>query len=345
MRSKAALFVGCLLFLVVASVASGQTLKAPQVQTYLQQASQAAGPLEAGDLAGIEAALEPGFNEISLMMSTYHPDDRTNIYLRHRGWGHLVWTQLMYRLLAIRDGVYDHELEFAESVPVQEVAEASLQIVQVSNTRLEIIMSIIDKLGLNSEIERFAQAVFADEAGTGDYQAMVAAFEARYASRRKAVLVRLATGIHRNIVDPAALPDGTEYARAYARHRQRLLGENRIDELLNCMAATDEAEIQRLATLVTSSDNPTEQAAARNELRLQLILVEDSLDAFEQDHAVAAMVHYVDDISRLGYIPGVAYPDDVQAVMTLVYTARQKMRQQSQPENLRGLYTIAELVR
>lgn len=335
---------GCFLFLLIlANSAFSQVPQSPQVQSYLQQASQAAGPLEAGDLAGIEAALEPGFNEISLMMSTYHPDDRTNTYLRQRGWAHLVWTQLMYRLLAIRDGIYDRELEFAERVAVEDVAKASLQTVQLSHTRLQVLLAAIDKMELGEDIEQFAHAIFDGEDAT-PYQAMVTDFESRFSLRRKAVQVRLATGIHRGIVDPAELPDGTEYARAYEEHRQRLAGENRIAEVLNCMATADEQEIERLADVALTASDPTERDAARNELKLQLILVEDSMDAFDNDRNVAAMVQYVDNIDTFGYA-STAYPDDVQTVKNLVTTARRKMQRQSQPEYLRGLYTIAESVR
>ncbi len=341
MRLKALFFVG-LMFVILAPNVQAQSSQSPQVQTFLQQASLAGELLEAGNLAGVEDALEPGFNEIALMMSTYHSDDRTNTYLRQRGWGHLVWTQLMFRLMAIHDGVYDHELQFAERVSVQEVAESSLQTVQLSYTRLEIIMATIDKMDLGADIDRFAQTMF--DSGT-DYRAMVADFEMRFAVRRKAVMVRLATGIHRRFVDPADLPHGTEYAQAYEEHRRRLAGDNRIDEVLSLMAATDAGEIQRLAHVVRSTDDPAERASARNELKLQLLLVEDSLDAFENDDTVADMVRYVDRIDVLGYMPYVAYPDDIQTVMTLVYTAQRKMRQQSQPENLRSLYTLAELVR
>jgi len=345
MRCHATVLGSCLLALFFSSVVLAQNPQSPQVQTYLQQASQAGERLEAGDLAGVEKILEPGFNEIALMMSTYRPDERTNAYLRQRGWGHLVWTQLMFRLLAIRDGLYDHELEFAECVAVEEVAEASLQTVQISHTRLQILLAAIDKMDLGEEINRFAQAIFEGDDNPADYRALVTDFEARFTTRRKAVMVRLATGIHRAIVDPAALPHGTQYAQAYEEHRQRMAGENRIDEVLNRMAATDADEIQRLADVIQSTDDPVERDTARNELKLQLILMEDSLDAFTHDASVADIVRYVDRMGALGYLPYTAYPDDIQSVMALVHTARRKVKQQSRPENLRGLYTVAELVR
>ncbi len=319
--------------------------KSPQVEEYLVQASRAGRWLQEGDIAQMEAELKAGFNEIALMMESYHPDGKTNNYLRQRGWGQLVWTQMMYRLLAIRDGLFDEELEFAERVALESVSSESLRSVEVAFARIQILMSAKEKLNLNQEIDQFAQGIFGGDANGTSYTALVDDFQARFTVRQAAVVARLASGQHRGIVDPAELPDGTSYAQIYREHQERLQGENRLDEIFGRLAEVDPERLGRLAEVAQNAPTAVERDAARNEVKLQLLLVEDSLAASENDPSVARMMKYYERWGHLAFEATAGYPDDFQEAMFLVHAAKSNWEEQTRTDNLRDLYTIADLVR
>jgi len=336
-----------MLFLFSISSATAQTpiKKSPQVVKYLLQANHAGNWLASGDLAQMEAALEPGFQEIALMMGSYHPDEKTNTYLRQRGWGQLVWTQMMYRLLAIRDGVYDKELDFAERVALESVADASLQTVETSFARIQFLLTVKEKMGLDQEIDQFAQMVFASEDPDARYMVLVENFQTRFLQQQVIVKARLASGQHRGIVDPSELPAGTHYAQVYREHQERLANENRLTEIFSRLAELDADEMFRLAEVAQNAPTEQERDDARNEVKLQLLLVENSLDALEHDPAAADLVDYYDRIGYLAFEPNVTYPGDFEEVMSLVHAAKANIVEQTQPEHLRDLYAIADLVR
>ncbi len=91
-----------LILLSISTAIAAEHERSPRVEGYLQDANAAMEHLSNNDLAAIEQALSPGFAEIEDMVATYPaPTDehsRINTYLRERGWGQLVWTQIMVRL-------------------------------------------------------------------------------------------------------------------------------------------------------------------------------------------------------------------------------------------------------
>lgn len=327
------------------SPAWAQSSRSPEVEKHMIEASLAGEWLSEGNLAEMEKALEPGFHSLTIMLSNYSPDRKTNIYLRERGWGQLVWTQIMYRLLAIRNGVFDQELVFAERVALENVARSSLETVDISFARIQILLEAKEKMGLDKEIDQFAQGFFPEMDGEGAYQAIISDFRERFQGRRDAVIARLESEEHPGIVDPAELPTGTRYAEIYQEHKKRLGGENRLDEILNRLVQVDYRNLRKLADTARNAPSVAEREAAKNEVKLQLILVEDSLDASENDASMARLIDYFDHWGYVAFEPYGAYPDDFQGAMFLVYAAQRKLAEQSRPENLRDLYTIADLVK
>ncbi len=345
MISKTTILTGVLIFFCATGWTEAQAQKSPQVEEYLVQASRAGRWLQEGDIAQMEAELEAGFNEIAQMMESYHPDGKTNNYLRQRGWGQLVWTQMMYRLLAIRDGLFDEELEFAERVALESVSSESLRSVEVAFARIQILMSAKEKLNLNQEIDLFAQGIFGGDASGTSYTALVDDFQARFSVRQAAVVARLASGQHRGIFDPAELPVGTSYAQIYQEHQERLQSENRLDEIFHRLAGLDPAHLEHLADMAQNAPTAVEREAARNEVKLQLLLVEDTLAASEGDPSVARMMKFYDRWGHLAFESYSGTPDDFQEAMSLVHAAKSKWDEQLQPDNLRDLYAIADQVR
>ena len=336
------------LILVLASLslspAWAQRSRSPEVAKHMIEANFAGEMLREGKLAEMEKALEPGFHSLTIMLGNYSPDLKTNIYLRERGWGQLVWTQIMYRLLAIQNGVFDQELVFAERVALESVARSSLETVETSFARIQTLLEAKEKMGLDKEIDQFAQGFFTEMDGEGAYQAIINDFRERFQGRRDAVIARLESKEHPGIIDPAELPTGTRYAAIYEEHQKRLGGENRLDEILNRLAQVDSRNLRKLVETSRNAPSAAERDAAKNEVKLQLILVEDSLDASENDASVARIIDFFDSWGHTAFEFNGAYPDDFQGAMFLVYAARKKLAEQSRPENLRDLYTIADLV-
>jgi hypothetical protein len=345
MPAKVTILIGFMLVLLPAARTSAQPASSPQVAEYLVQANLAGEWLDQGDLARMEAALEPGFNEIIEMMESYHPDARTNTYLRKRGWGQLVWTQMMYRLLAIRGGLFDREMEFAEKVALESVAEAALQTVELSFSRIQALMGAMEKMSLDKEIDQFAAGLFEGGNAGSDYRSLVCAFRTRFVLRQSAVMARIATERHPGIIDPGELPMGTAVAQAYLKHVERMKSESRLDEILNSLAESDPNPIRELADVAQNSPSAADRAAAGNEAKLRLLVTESSLNASEHDAEMADMLEYFERVGYLAYEPGGAYTDDVRSVMVLVYAAKRKLAAQTQPEKIRELYAIADMVK
>ncbi len=343
--ARSSLLAGALVFLFAAGWADAHAQKSPQVEEYLVQASRAGRWLQEGDIAQMESELEAGFNEIALMMDSYRPDGKTNSYLRQRGWGQLIWTQMMYRLLAIRDGLFDEELEFAERVALESVSSESLRSVEVAFARIQILMAAKEKMNLNQEIDQFAQGIFGSEASGTSYRALVDDFQARFSVRQAAVVARLASGQHRGIFDPSELPVGTSYAQVYQDYQERMQSENRLDEIFNRLAGMDPARIEHLADVAQNAPTAVEREAARNEVKLQLLLVESTLAASDSDPSVARMMNFYDRWGHLAFDSYPGTPDDFQETMSLVHAAKNKWDEQLQLENLRDLYAIADQVR
>lgn len=335
----------CLVLTLAAPAADAQTDRAPQVAKHMVAARDAGEFLNDGDLAGMEDALAGGFRELELLLDSYQPDAKTNTYLRKRGWGHLVWTQLMYRLLAVRDGLCDQELVFAERVALERVAAASLATVETTVARLDFLLRAKSILDLDRDIDRFAEGLLAESVSAPDYQALLASFSERFVRRQAAVVARLESGRHEGIVDPAALPAGTRYAREYQQHKARLESADRLDEILTRLAAADPSGIQRLAATARTAAQPAARAAARNELILQLLLVETSLDASEHDASLADMFEYFDSWGHMAFQSCGASPDDFQEAMALVYQARRQLDRHLGADELRDLYTLADTAR
>ncbi len=337
------------LILVLVSLCLGPALaqhsRSPEVATHMIEANSAGEWLGEGNLAEMEKALEPGFHSLTILLDNYSPDLKTNIYLRERGWGQLVWTQIMYRLLAIQNGIFDQELEFAERVVLEGAARSSLETVETSFARIQILLQTKEKMGLDKEIDRFAQGFFPGLDGEGAYETIISDFRERFQGRRDAVIARLESEEHPGIIDPAELPSGTRYAEIYEEHQKRLGGENRLDEILNRLAQLDSGKLLVLVETARNAPEAAEREAAKNEVKLQLILVEDSLDASENDASVARMIDYFNNWGHTAFEPNGAYPDDFQGAMFLVYAAQKKLAEQSRPENLRDLYAIADLIR
>jgi|GEM_PF-6562337 len=344
---KLATFSLCLFSLVLACLpALAQPARSPEVEKHMVEAHQAGVWLSEGNLAEMETALEPGFHELAILLGNYHPDQKTNNYLKDRGWGQLVWTQIMYRLMAIRNGVFDEELDFAERVALEGVALSSLETVEQSFDRLQILLETKVKLGLDREIDQFAQGFFPELEGENAYRTIITGFQVRFLERRDAVIARLESGEHPGIVDPAELPEGTRFQAVYLDHQERLEGENRLDEILNRLAEVDPRQMQALVETAIHDPDQAERENARNEIKLQLILVEDSLDASENDPSVARAIAQLNHWGLAAFDPPPpVYPDDFRNAMVLVYTARRNLVEQTRPDNLRDLYAIADLVR
>ncbi|MCB1183940.1 hypothetical protein KDM41_10935 [bacterium] len=319
--------------------------RAPQVGKHMRAAHQAGEDLARGDLAAMEASLDAGYRELALMLESYHPDPQTNAYLRRRGWDQLVWTQLMYRLLAVRDGLCDDELVFAERVALDRVAATSLATVETTVARIDFLLEARTRMGLEAEIDSFAEGLLAESVSSPDYRELLASFHQRFDRRRAAVMARIASGEHEGIVDPAALPAGTRQAQVYQEHKRRLEGEGRLDEILTRLAEADPSEIQRLAVTARTADTAAGRDAARNELVLQLLLVETSLDASEHDASLADMFEYFDSWGHTAFESCGARPDDFQDAMSLIYTARRQLARHFGPDDLRSLYSLAETAR
>lgn len=337
------LHVFCLLALVTASLVHAETPRSPQVERYMREANYAGAFLDSGDVARMEQTLEPGYNEISLMIEAYRPSAETNNYLRRRGWGHLVWTQLMYRLLAIQNGVYDRELEFAERVAMEAAARGSLRVVETSLGRIATLLKAKEEFGLSEDIDQFAQSLLGDAATS--YQEVFESYQMRFADRKKTVLARLALGRHPGIIDPADIPAGTVYAERCAAHRDRLQGENRVDEILNRLAEYDAGRVGELVDTVAAAKTATEKDAAVNELRVQLLFLEDSLAASESDPHIRELLATYEDLGYVAFSPLEGCSEEFRDVMLLVRSARHILHEQSDPVALRGLYALSETVR
>ncbi|MEN8008338.1 MAG: hypothetical protein ABFS42_15085 [Candidatus Krumholzibacteriota bacterium] len=321
-----------------------QRSRSPEVEKHMIEANFAGEWLNEENLAEMEKALEPGFHSLAIMLGNYSPDQKTNHYLRERGWGQLVWTQLMYRLLAIQNGVFDQELEFAERVALESVARSSLETVETSFARIQTLLEAKEKMGLDKEIDQFAQGFFPDMDGAGAYQKIISGFRDRFHGRRDAVIARLESQEHPGIVDPSEFPSGTRYAKIYREHQKRLEGENRLDEILNRLVQVDSHKLRKLVETAQNAPSAAEREAAKNEVKLQLILVEDSLDASENDSSLARLIECFDRWGHTAFEPYGTYPDDFQGAMFLIYEAQRNLAEQSRPENLRDLYSFADLV-
>lgn len=334
------------LFFVLFSLlpAHAQRSRSPEVEKFMIEANEAGRWLDEGNLAEMETALEPGFHSLTIMLSNYTPDPKTNNYLRERGWGQLVWTQTMYRLLAIRNGVFDQELEFAERVALESVALSSLEAVDISFARIQTLLDAKEKMGLDREIDQFAAGFFPEMEGEGAYEAIISDFRDRFQGRRDVVIARLESEEHPGIVDPADLPLGTRYAEIYQEHQRRLGGENRLDEILNQLVQADTRQLRQLVEAAHNAPSEEEREDARNEVKLKLLLVEDSLDASENDASMARLIDYYNRLGHTAFDTGTANSDDFQGVMVQVYAAKQMLAEQSRPENLRHLYAIADQV-
>ncbi len=319
--------------------ANAQTQKVkrvPGVGEYLYDTSVALKHLQKGDLAKMEASLDRGFLKIKSMMDSPTPETETN----EKGWGQLVWTQLMYRLQAIQDGVYDRELEFAERVALEGVAKGSLRLVERSVGRIRKLLEAKEVLGLDRQVDAFARGMFADDNSVGDYEAIIADFQERFRVRQEAVLARLESGKHPGIVDPDGLPAGSQYS-AYAKHRARLKNEDfRLDEVFNVLAQYDPERVVKLAETRKNASSPTERREATNEIKVQLLVLEDALDAAENDPAVQDLIGWYERVGYLAFDQYSAGPDDFQELMVLIHRAKAVLKDQTQPETLRALYAM-----
>lgn len=345
---KPAILLAALL-LVLSSLSAGtaaaETGRAKKVELYLMEAETAGRWLtpESEDLARLEAALAGGFDEIEAMTATYLPDARTNAFLARRGWGQLVWTQLMYRLLAIQNGIYDRELDFAAEVALEGPARGALQTVETSVARIGVLLQAKEKFGLNEQIDAFAQSLFQAE-GTG-YRDVVAAFDARFRERKVAVLARLESGRHPGIVDPAALPAGTLFAATLQEHRQRMAGENRTDEVFRQLADFDAGRVNELAVAAAAEATPEARRTAANEARVELLVLEDVLDASETDATVQELLALFETQGFRAFSPYDASDADFRDTMILVEEARRKLQATLSPAALRELYELGKQVR
>ena len=126
------------------------------------------------------------------------------------------------------------------------VAAASLATVETTVARIDFLLEARTRMGLEAEIDSFAEGLLAESVSSPDYRELLASFHQRFDRRRAAVMARIASGEHEGIVDPAALPAGTRQAQVYQEHKRRLEGEGRLDEILTRLAEADPSEIQRL---------------------------------------------------------------------------------------------------
>ena len=327
--------------------AQAQTIDSKKVEVYLMEAEAAGQWLAEGgeNLARMEAALEPGFLEIKAMVASYKPDARTNAFLVKRGWGHLVWTQLMYRLLAIRNGVYERELDFAERVALESMSRDALATVDQSVDRIFTLLEAKEKFGLSKELDGFAQGLFMDgESGT-DYQTVVTDFRDQFQDRRAVVIVRLESGSQPRIIDPASLPLGTTYAADYQHQQQRLRGDNRLDEVFGRLAGYDAERIYEIVGALEISDSPAERENLLNQARVELLMFEEVLVATERDPSVQAMLTLYKEQSHQAFNPFGGCDADFRSVMVMVHVAKWKLESHANPKALRELYQTAELVR
>lgn len=321
------------------SASAAETGRSDRVERYLRDAGAAMEQLAAGDLAAMEAALEPGFAEIEAMLATYPRNEsssaRTNAYLRERGWGHLVWTQIMVRLMAIRDGAYEHELAFAERVPLERVARASLATLDQSSSRIEVLMRAKDRFGFGAEVDAFARGLFPE--GDTDYRVLVADHRAVFQQRRGDVVARLESGRRPPIVDPASLPSGTRYAAAWETHQERLNSdETRLDEILVQLASYDPVRVERL---VATGGESLDAA------RVELLLFEDALCASEADPVVHRMIDLYEEKGAAAFEAHASTDVDFRDTMKLLDAAQRVLDDHADPQSLRGFYELADLAR
>lgn len=317
------------------------------VERHLVEASAAWEHLTQEDLVGMEKVLEPGYLEIEKLVASYPRNEsnqaKTNLFLHQRGWDHLIWTQMMIRLMAIDHGLYDQELEFAEKVALERVARSSLNLVERSFARMQTLLRAKRLFGLNPQVDDFAQDVFQGENTNDNYEVAVAHFQDDFLAHRDAILARLRSGHHPGIFDPAELPRGTVYAKMYEEHRDRLDGENRLDEILKSLARYDSGRVHQLAEVAEQGSTPHIREEAANELKVRLLLLEDSLDASETDPSVNHMIQYCDYIAPLVLDPfGGVYEDDFQELVSLVFRAKRNLETQSDPEVLKDLYAMGD---
>jgi hypothetical protein len=312
-----------------------------QVKLFMAQAEKAGKLLEEGaGLGSIEAALEPGYTRITNMVATYRPVPKTNTYLRKRGWGNLVFTQIMYRLMALDWGIYDKELALAEDIALGSAAREALQTVQTSLDRLSDLLQAGEILGFAEDIDRNAHTV------VPYYADVMAEFEQEFLSRKELILARLEAGERPRVVDPESLPPTSTHALYYAYHQERLQGENRLDEILDCLDRYDgECLEQLVARLDSLEPSPSRDFLLRN-AELELILFENALTESERDPAVQNVLQLYDrEGAEILVDPYGGYDPDLQDLMELITSVREKLHTYSDLDALRVFYTLGEMVR
>lgn len=339
----------CPLFVVIAlcafTLAPLPTLAEPQtsqqVKLFMAQAEKAGKLLEDGaGLANIEAVLEPGCIRIADMVATYRPVPKTNAYLRKRGWGNLIFTQIMYRLMALDWGVYERELKLAENVALGGAAREALETMQTSLDRLSTLLEAGEIFGFYEDIHRNANTV------VPYYTGVIAEFEQEFLSRRKAVLARLDAGEKPGVVDPESLPPMSTHSLYYAHHQERLQGENRLDEILDCLARYDGECIGRFVTRLDSLEpSPHRDFLLRN-VEVELLLFEDALAESEGDSAVQDMLQLYDrEGSQILVDPYGGYDHDLHELMMLMKLVREKLNTYGNLDALRVFHTLGDAVR
>ena len=316
-----------------------------RVKIYLIEASAAWACLDEHSLADMEEALSRGFFEIEAMVDSYTPNHKPNRFLKDRGWGQLVWTQIVFRLIAIRNGIYDQELRFAERVALEGVARHTLNLVETSVRRLYKLLEAKDAFGFDDQIDPFAQNMFATDDATIDYKGIISDFEEHFMRRKQAVIARLESGKRPGIVDPADIPRGTRYAAIYEQHRNRLDDEDRrLDEVLLSLVRYDPHRVRELVETVQTAHSADARQDAANELKLHLLVLENVLEASEKDPAVHRMIQYYERLGYLAFNPHEGYPDIFQDLMVLLHRAKRRLDTQTQPAALRDLYAVGELI-
>ncbi len=319
--------------------------RSPKVDNYLHEASYALEDLQERNLLKMEQSLGRGFLEIQNMVDSYTPDPRTNAYLRLRGWGQLVWTQIMHRLMAIQNGLYEDELRFAERVALDRQARASLDLVETSVQRLYKLLEAKNKFGFDVEIDAFAQDLFKNDTHDVDYKDIIAEFQSTFLERRDAVVARIESGEHPGIFDPADLPKGTRYAKLYQEHLDRLSDETcRVDEIFIRLAEFDGNRLNQLMVEAQTAPSEATREAAKNEIKVQLMVFEDALDASETDPSFSNLMQYFERSGYLAFEPWGGYPEDFHDAMVLIHQAKSKLEEQTQPDALKNMYAMGDVL-
>jgi hypothetical protein len=352
MRAALPILAVCLVALILhtTNTFAAEHERSPRVEQYLQDANTAMEHLANSDLAAVEQVLTPGFEEIEDMVETYvfssDKHSRINTYLRERGWGQLVWTQIMVRLLAVRNGVCDRELEFAARVAMERIARESLDTVETSMARVNVLLEAKALFGFSDEVDAFAQGLFPDSDETKGYQVLLSDYQDRFTAHRKTVIARLESGRIPGVVDPSVLPSGTRFAETYEHHHERLQSEDtRLDEIFTRLAEYDHDQVAHLVAISDAVASTDERNAVLNQARMELLLFEDALGASESDPVVQHMLD-VCERQESNVLAQQAHGDvDFQDAMILINSAQQTLGDQANAGALRNFYALGDLAR